>query len=584
MSLLDQFFFSFALFSLFSFLGGLVSSKVRQPAVVGLLLVGMLIGPNFFALVSDNETIKILAEFGISLLLFSLGLDFSIGNLFGSLSRILFSYVFSFIFLFLLGYEIAFFIFKDVFLSIFFAFAFSFSSTAVFVNHLRSCSKITGFDFSIPVFILIIQDLVAIIILTVLFAIKNQIFGNIFELDFPFNLIIFLLPLFFSFLILSFIYIIIRNILERVIQFFEIHIDEENIILLILGLTTIFSILSNLIGLSPSIGAFLAGSLVSSLPIKKIAKRVISPFSYAFVSYFFLSLGLLISPSFLLSNFAQILIVSLLFSLASFFITAFSIYLAGYDPKKALFAGAMFASISEFSLIIGRELSYFSNFDFISFFAGVLLLSTICSSFLVKAVPSIANYGYRLAYRIKFFNYIPQLQSYVLDVLGEFEGRGPYIIKARKIFIEFIQNLKNYALSGSLIFLIFKFVGNTTISIFGTYVPINYLFLVLIIALFLPTFLQLVNQLVLFLDAIFSVFLARTTSSTQEKLSKKLFWNFLFSIFFILTYFLMPVIFNQLNLPSQLNFLNIIALFGLLITFWDSLKGILNSLSLRVRR
>ncbi|MEM4137129.1 MAG: cation:proton antiporter [Candidatus Anstonellaceae archaeon] len=579
MSFLEQFFFSFALFSLFSFLGGLISSRLRQPAVVGLLILGMLIGPNFFGFVTDDDTIKILAEFGIYLLLFSLGLEFSIGNLFGSLSKVIFSYVFSFIFLFLIGYEIGFYFLKDVFLSVFFACCFSFSSTAVFVNHLRNCSKIENLDFSIPVFLLILQDLAAITVLTVLYLIKNQIFGNFSELDFTTSLINNLfLPIFFSLFILSFIYIILRNLLEKLIQVIYSYIDEESIILLVLSLTTIFSILSNAIGLSPSIGAFLAGSLVSSLPIKKIAKKIISPFSYAFVSYFFLSLGLLISPTFILSNFSSIILVSFLFSLSTFLVISFVTYLVGYEQKNALFAGAMFTSITEFSLVIGKELNSFSSFDFVSFFSAMLLASTLFSSFLVKSVPYLSLLGYRLHLKFKFLSFIRNLRSYILSVLAEFEGRGPYFLKARKIFSEFIKDFGNYALSGSIIFLIFKFIGNSYISILGFIVPINYLFLIFIVALFLPTFLQLIKQLVLFLDAVFSVFIAHTTFSTQEKLSKKLFYNSISFLFFFFSYLFIPAIFNYLNLPSQLNFLNIIALFGIILTLWDTSKSLLSSL------
>ncbi|MFN3910155.1 MAG: cation:proton antiporter [Candidatus Anstonellaceae archaeon] len=580
-SLLEEFFFSFGLVSIFSFLGGLLSNRWKQPTIVGLLVIGMLIGPNFFGFVSDNETIKILAEFGIYLLLFSIGLEFSIGNLIGSFVKILFSYFLSFLFLFIVGYEIGLFLLNDPFLSIFFAFAFTFSSTAVFANHLKSCSKIKGLDFSIPVFILIVQDIVAITLLTILYSIKNKIFGEFANFDASQNLFLLLLPIFFSLVILAVVYSVFNRLLEKFIKYFYSHIEEDNIILLILGITAIFSILAGIIGLSPAIGAFLAGSLIASLPIKKTAQKVIFPFSYAFASYFFLSLGLLISPSFVIYNFGEILIASLLFSLTAFLAISFSTYLSGYTSKNALFAGAMFATISEFSLVIGKELKVFSSFDFVSFFSSILFLSAIFSSFLIKYVPPIFLFGSRIFSRVGFTSYLLNLKNYVLDILSEFEGKGPYFLQARKIFFTIISYLQNYAVLLSLIFLVFKFFGNITFQI-GTFaISLSYFLLFLTFVLFLPILLPLLQQTILFFDAIISVFSRKTVY--EERIIKRIFRNFLLLLFFLFTFLLLPIIFTFLRLPAQLNYLNLISLFGILITLWDTFRAAVFSFSKRRR-
>jgi CPA2 family monovalent cation:H+ antiporter-2 len=253
---LEKFFFSFSLFSLFSFFGGLLSARWKQPTVIGLLLVGMFIGPKFLGLVSDDQTINILSEFGIYLLLFSLGLEFSISNIFGSLIRILFSLFFILSIMFLIGYETSLFLFKDVFVSIFVGLLFSFSSTAVFSNHLKSCKKIKGVDFSFPAYIMILQDLIAVVVLTVLISIKNNAFGplsgDILEIA-----VLVLFPIFLSIIFFMLIYLILKNAINYLLNNFYHNIEDENVVLFVLGLTVLFSIIAGSLGLSSSIGAFI---------------------------------------------------------------------------------------------------------------------------------------------------------------------------------------------------------------------------------------------------------------------------------------------------------------------------------------
>jgi len=571
---LEKFFFSFSLFSLFSFFGGLLSARWKQPTVIGLLLVGMFIGPKFLGLVSDDQTINILSEFGIYLLLFSLGLEFSISNIFGSLIRILFSLFFILSIMFLIGYETSLFLFKDVFVSIFVGLLFSFSSTAVFSNHLKSCKKIKGVDFSFPAYILILQDLIAVVVLTVLISIKNNAFGplsgDILEIAVPV-----LFPIFLSLIFFMLIYLILKNAINYLLNNFYHNIEDENVVLFVLGLTVLFSILAGSLGLSSSIGAFMAGNLISSLRINNIAQRVISPFSGAFTSYFFLSLGLLISPSFIVDNFLGILLTSILYSLGMFLAVFLATYLSGYSTKTAIYSASMLAAVSEFTLVIGRELNNFSNYNILSFFAAMLLFTTFFSSFLLSASDFIFSVGNILVFRFRFFGLFYKIKNYISSVFSEFEGKGQYMHKARRIFLETIVYLKNYALVASVLFLFFKLVGNIHILFLGYSVSLSILILIMVILLFLPAFIQLLRQLILFLDALFSIFYQRAIKTAEFK--SKFFRNILLLLFFGIFYIIIPILFSILQIPQQLNFLNLIALFGFIVVLWDLIKLIFSN-------
>ena len=558
---LDKFFFSFALFSLFSFFGGLISARWKQPTIIGLLLVGMFIGPKFLGIVSDDQTIDLLAELGIYLLLFSLGLEFSISNIFGSLIRIVFSLFFIIIVMFFVGYEASLYLFKDVFISIFIGLLFSFSSTAVFLNHLKSCKKIKGVDFSFPAYILILQDLIAVVILTVLISIKNNAFGplsgDILDIAVPI-----LFPLFLSLIFFTLIYLIFKNAINYLLNNFYQNIEEENVVLFVLGLTVLFSILAGSLGLSSSIGAFMAGNLISSLKINNIAQRVISPFSGAFTSYFFLSLGLLISPSFILDNFLSIFLTSVLYSSAMFLTMFLATYLSGYSTKSAIYSASMLTAVSEFTLVIGRELNNFSTYDILSFFAAMLLFTTFFSSLLLSASDFIFSFGNMLVFKLRFLRFFHEVKTYLNSVLSEFEGKGQYMLKARRIFLEMMFYLKNYAIVASFLFLFLKLVGNISISVFGHLFPLSSLILFIVVLLFLPAFIQLLRQLILFLDALFSIFYQRAIRTAEFK--SKFLRNIALLLFFVIFYIAIPILFSILKIPSQLNFLNIIALFGFL--------------------
>ncbi|MFH1306737.1 MAG: cation:proton antiporter [Candidatus Micrarchaeota archaeon] len=572
---IDQFFLSFGLFSIFALIGGLLSARFRQPTVIGLLAVGAIIGPNVLGIISDNEAIEVLAEFGAALLLFSIGLQFSISKLIGSSVKAVMAASAIMLLLFVVGYEAGLLLGLTYIEAILLGACFSFSSTAIFVRQLTYHKLVDSSQVPLLISILIVEDIVAVTVLTVVSSIKHQSLGALPSLS------SFLLPIFFSLVVMGFVYLIILGVLDRLLRRFVAHLTDEYVILLSLGLTLLLAFLSAAIGLSPAIGAFVSGSILAGLPIKKAVEKSMSPFSYAFSSFFFLSIGLFISPLALFGIILQVSLLSIVFSASAFFIVMSVVYLLGYDFRQALMAGASFAVISEFSLLIAKEASgIVLAFDLISTLAAIIFLTTIFSSLLLANRDKL--YRFLVCCRLSkhyVFRNISRLREYVGALVSEFEGRGQYIMDARRIFLSTLNCMKGFAIIGSILILLMRFFSDLSFEILGRQVHISYFILGGVILVFLPTLIQIGRQLMLLADAIVAVF--TRSSPGGERIGRRVIRNFLILIFFFIIFLLLPVFFSLLQLPTAFNALNLIPLFGMIVIGWDSVSSFLSFISSR---
>ncbi|MFA5108097.1 MAG: cation:proton antiporter [Candidatus Micrarchaeia archaeon] len=571
MDLINQFFFSFGIFSIFALFGGLISARWRQPAIVGFLLVGAIVGPNMLGLINDNEVIELLAEFGAALLLFSIGLEFSLSRLLGSSIRAMIVASGIMFVLFIAGYEAGIFLGLGYFESVIVGACFSFSSTAVFVRNLNHHKLLDSPQVPLLISVLVLEDIVAVTVLTIFSSIKNESLGSLPSLNSV------LLPIFFSLIIMGFVYLVLKRLLEGFVKVFSPYLTDEYVILLALGLTVLLSLLSAVIGLAPSIGAFISGSILASLSIRNAVEKSMSPFSLAFSSYFFLSLGLLISPANFFAYFFPILGLSILFAAAAFTITTIMVYFAGFNFKHALVSGVSFAVISEFSLLLAKETApLMPNFDLISILSVMILITTFISSILLAARQGLFMYLTRFQ-SIRIFSAIPAMQKYVGDIICEFEGRGQYMLQARTIFVSSLQYTKNFVVLGAFLFVFLKIFGNISVVLFGLYLHISYIILLIISLLFLPTVVQILMQFSLLANAIVVVFTRTHPGDTTT--GWRLLRNAVLFIFFLACFLLLPPFFSILKLPSELSPIIFIPLFGMLVLLWDSASAFITKFS-----
>lgn len=387
---------------LFSILGGVLAVRFKQPSVLGLILVGALIGPNTLGLIKDESLINISIEVGAILLLFSIGTKFSLSHLIKLGSRLVLTSAIKLGLAFLTAYYTSLLLGFGTLTSLYMGVILSITSTVVMVKILEQKGFYARKEVNALIAILILEDLFGVFALTFFSSLNSDLR--------PISL---LTGIMVSLTILIFVYLILQKILKKVISWLIKYSTEDTITFISFGLCGGMSYLAALLNLSPSVGAFLAGNIVSSFPNSKLFENAIQPFTLTFTSLFFFSIGTAVNFNTIFSQFHIILILFLVWAITVFFAVGFGSYLfMNHTGQEAVFCGLAMIPIGEFSLLIAREASY-SGADLISITSAIILFSATAMSLLIghygffynstkKLVPSGLLQNIRLS--LSFFN------------------------------------------------------------------------------------------------------------------------------------------------------------------------------------
>ena len=354
--------------------GGIIAARFKQPAVFGLLLVGALIGPSSLNLVRDANMIRWGAEIGAILMLFVIGLEFDVSKLMKVGARSVLIGLLKFAIVLFFGYETALLLGFSTKVALFAGVILSFSSTVVVVKVLEQKEMFSRKEVPLLIAILIIEDILAVFVLTFFSGVKDSSTGfiSIFE------------HVIFSVAILIFAYMIIMKMLRYVVNaIMKNNSDESVLAFLSLSIGTLFSYFAYYLGLTPSAGAFLAGSLIASLPNAKEYGRAIHPFAMIFTAIFFISMGTLVDFKSVQSNALLIttLIIALIISM--FIAVGLLTYLvANFKDEQPFFASLAMIPIGEFSLLIAKESQKFDvGVDLVTITASIIFITAIIMSF-----------------------------------------------------------------------------------------------------------------------------------------------------------------------------------------------------------
>ncbi len=327
---------------------------LRQPLIIAYIFAGILIGPSGLGLVTDVEVLHIIAEVGIMLLLFLVGLEMNparlkelgVVSLVGGIGQVVFTFVAGYFLALLLGFAPV----VSVYLSI----GLTFSSTVIAVKIMNDQSDNNSLYGQITIGILLVQDVLAIIALLML---SGFTIGT-FQFDY-----LALLLIIGKGVILGLLTVLVaRKILIYVYE--QIASSHELLILFSLAWAFLITIISQSIGFSAEIGAFIAGLSLASLPYTyeiNAKARVLRDF---FVTIFFVALGASLVFTSVGSYIPHLTALSLLVVIGNPLIMLLLMGLMGYDKRTAFFTGLAIANISEFSLFIfakGLSLGHLSE-------------------------------------------------------------------------------------------------------------------------------------------------------------------------------------------------------------------------------
>lgn len=352
-------------------IASIIALRLKIPPLIVFLLMGMVVGA--YGILQQNSIITFLGDLGSVLLLFSIGTEFSIHKLVSSgfLRETKIALIEILVCFFLLC--IVFLIWFSLPVALLLALAFSITSTGVTLKLLQQLNLSKKFDIPLIVKISVIEDLISVFIFTVISSFSISA-GQ------PINVII--ESFFVSIVLFVIAYYLFSIFFNRLL--FRFNIQEEDLLMLALGLLLLMVSLSGILGLSTSFGAYISGSIVSTWKDKwKGIEKDLKNFSYIFVSFFFLTIGLQVS---LISiNYLLLLLVIPLVVIIKFAGVYLGVFESFKSSRTAMFTAMGMLSRGELTLVIisAAVTSSLLPQSFLGFSAIVVLLTVLISYFLL---------------------------------------------------------------------------------------------------------------------------------------------------------------------------------------------------------
>jgi CPA2 family monovalent cation:H+ antiporter-2 len=356
-----------------AFIGGLIARRLGLPTIVGYMLAGIAIGPFTPGFVGDTETISQLAELGVIFLMFGVGLHFSIKDLWkvrsvalpGALVRMALTTLLGFGLSQLWGWPIT--------SGIVIGLAISIASTVVLLRGLTDNGLLNTPHGQAAVGWVVVEDLATVLILVLMPALANT--SNGFDLQ----------QLGLTLIKAAGFVILVLFAGTRLIPWVLLRIahtrSRELFILAILAIALGIALgAAELFGVSLALGAFVAGVVVNESPLSHQVGADVLPFRDAFAVLFFVSIGMLVNPSYLLNNLGSILALTGLIVIGKALLSLLFGFLFSWPARTTLVLAAGLSQIGEFSFILGQEgmaLGMLQRDQYSLILAGALLSITL---------------------------------------------------------------------------------------------------------------------------------------------------------------------------------------------------------------
>jgi monovalent cation:H+ antiporter-2, CPA2 family len=326
-------------------LGGAIAVRLRQPAIVGYLLAGIVIGPFTPGFVGEVERISVLAEVGVVLLLFALGVQFSIRELTHVRRVALPGGVVQILATLGLGAGAGLLLGLDLRAAVVVGACLSISSTLVLVKALIDRGEIDSLHGRTAIGWAIVQDVATIVFIVALPPLAGD------DLLGPFGVAILKAAAF-----LALAYIVGTRLLPWAFAAVARLRSPELFLLAVFATALLTAFISSAIfGLSLALGAFVAGILVSESNLSHQAAAEVIPFRDLFAVLFFVSVGMLIDPGALLAAAPSVVLLVLIAVIGKGVLTAVLGRARGLPARTAILTGAGLAQVGEFSFILAED-------------------------------------------------------------------------------------------------------------------------------------------------------------------------------------------------------------------------------------
>ena len=362
----------------------LVFYRLKLPALPGFIVAGILLGPNALGFVSDAKDVEGLAEVGVILLLFTIGIEFSLSRLKEMGRQILvggFSQM-GFTILATLAAGLAF--LSSWRLALFLGFLIALSSTAIVLKVMTDKGEIDAPHGRLATGVLIFQDLCVVPIMLVLPFLAGKAEGGVPGL---------LIALGKAALVVIVVIIAARTIVPRALSEILKTRSRELFLIAVILIGTLTALGTAAAGASLALGAFLAGLIISESDYGPQALAELIPFRDVFISLFFVAVGMLVQLDVIRDHIVLTLVAVAVIMGGKTLSAAVGPALLGYSGRVALLAGVAVSQIGEFSFVLakeGRVAGLLPNLLYQQFL-GVAVITMLVTPFLLQGGPTILD-------------------------------------------------------------------------------------------------------------------------------------------------------------------------------------------------
>lgn len=368
----------------------LLFQRLKLPEILGFLITGVIAGPKGLNLINAGHEVELLSEIGIIFLLFVIGIEFSLKGLvsikntviWGGLMQVGGTIAFTFAgayYLFGLTYQT----------SIFLGFLLALSSTAIVLKMLQEKGEITSPHGRVTVAILIFQDIIVVLMMLLTPLLANQSESPLMELGMLFLKLVAILVVLFG---LG--KYVIPNLFRLVVK----SKSRELFILTTVVICFATAWMTSVVGLSLALGAFFAGLIISESDYSHQATANILPFREIFISFFFVSVGMLLDLNFFIHHIFSIHLLALMVILLKIAVVIITVIVLRYPARTVLITSLSLFQVGEFAFLLsakGMEYKLLSE-NIYQHFLAISIISMGATPFIIKYASPITDYILRI--------------------------------------------------------------------------------------------------------------------------------------------------------------------------------------------
>ncbi len=369
-----------------------VGQQFRLPSIVSFLIIGMLAGPYGLGIITDQSTIETIGEIGIILLLFTIGLEFSFEKLLKSWRAVIIGGLIQLCLTIVAITFAAHFLGVPFTAALVFGCIISLSSTAIVMKILQERREVDTLQGRTLFGILLFQDLAIIPMILILPFFMGSSSVDIGSLPREIVKVIVILVL---------VIILARWVIPGLLYRVASQRNRELFFITIAGICVIVAWLTNQAGLSYTLGAFVAGLIIGESDYNIDALSHIIPFRDVFASIFFLSIGMLLNTTSILSDNSMIFLILVIVSLIltiKILTGAFAAAALSMPARVSIFTGFALCQVGEFSFVLaktGLDANFIPERIYQLFLASAIVTMAL-TPFVMNAAPRFTELFYRV--------------------------------------------------------------------------------------------------------------------------------------------------------------------------------------------